>query len=78
MKQLHSDKFEALKVQQDILKSLNIEEMISQKLKLQLQCNTTLSDNLQLKLQKLQLERATLQSSISHIREKLLNYFFPK
>ncbi|TWW72159.1 hypothetical protein D4764_16G0006560 [Takifugu flavidus] len=62
-KQLHADKTEALKVLQDTLKTLKTEEVISQKLKMQLQSNTSISDNLQLKLQKLQQERATLHSN---------------
>lgn len=66
-KQLHIDKSEALKDHQATLEALKREQAITLQLELQLERNTTLSDNLQLKLQGLQLERATLQSSTSHI-----------
>lgn len=77
-KQLHMDKTEALKVLQDTLKTLKTEEVISQKLKMELRSNTTISDNLQLKLQKLQQERASLHSNTSEISETLLNSYFHK
>lgn len=75
-KQLHADKTEALKALQDTLKTLKREEVISQKLKMQLRSNTTISDDLQLKLQKLQQERANLHSNTSEISETLLNSYF--
>lgn len=73
MKSLHMEKSEAIKDHQDALKALKREQMINQKLKLQLEYNTSVSDNLQRQLQGLQLEKATLQSNTSHISEKLAN-----
>lgn len=66
-KQLHIDKREALKDHQATLEALKREQAISLQLKLQLERNKTLSDNLQGKLQGLQLKRATLQNSTSQI-----------
>lgn len=75
-KQLYIDKTEALKDHQATLEALKREQVSTLQLERQLEQNTTLSDNLQRKLQGLQLERATLQSSTSHIGETLLNSYF--
>lgn len=75
-KQLHIDKSEALKEHQAILEALKREQAITLQLEMQLERNTTLSDNLQRKLQGLQQERATLQSSTSHISETLPYSYF--
>lgn len=75
-KQMHIDKTEALKDRQATLEALKREQAITLQLKLQLEQNTTFSDNLQSKLQGLQLERATLQSSTSQISETVLNSYF--
>lgn len=75
-KQLHIDKIEALKDHQATLETLKREQAIAQELKMQLEWNTTLIDNLQRELQRLQAERASLQSSTSHISETPLNVYF--
>lgn len=75
-KQLHIDKIEALKDHQANLEALKREQAVTHQLKMQLERNATLSDNLQLKLQGLQQERATLQSSTSYIGETLHYSYF--
>lgn len=75
-KQLYIDKTEALKDHQANLEALKREQAVTHQLEMQLEQNATLSDNLQRKLQGLQQERATLQSSTSHIGETLQYSYF--
>lgn len=75
-KQLHVDKTEALKDHQATLEALKREQAIALQLELQLEQNKTVSDNLQFTLQRLQLQKATLQSNTSHIGETLPNSYF--
>lgn len=74
--QLHIDKTEAIKDHQATLEALKQEQAIALQLEQLLEQNTTLSDNLQRKLQGLRLERARLHSSTSHIGEILRNSYF--
>lgn len=75
-KQLHIDKTEALKDHQANLEALKREQAVTHQLQMQLERNATVSDSLQRKLQRLQQERATLQSSTSHIGETLHYSYF--
>lgn len=75
-KQLYTDKTEALKDHQANLEALKREQAVTHQLKMQLEQNETLSDNLRSKQQRLQQERETLQSSTSQIGETLQYSYF--
>lgn len=67
---------EVIKAHEEAQQALKKELRNHEKLKLQLEQNKTLNDGLQRKFETLQLERATLQSDISDIRERPLHLFF--
>lgn len=67
---------EVIKAQEEAQGALKKEINNHQKLKLQLELNKTLSDNFQVQIEALQVEKAMLQSSTSDVCERPLHSFF--
>lgn len=65
---------EAIKAQEEAQQALEEQLRSHQQLKLQLEQNKTASDGFQRQLEILQMEKATLQSSTSDIRESLIHF----
>lgn len=73
VKQLQISQSETIKAQKETTQELEKELRSHQQFKLQLEQNKTLSDSLQRQLEALQVEKATLLSRTSVIRERLLH-----